>query len=566
MPNIVCPKDLKQIKDKGTTCPQCGVPVTNSLPPQLGKDIIADAQTETAGHKIRWFVERSFSATLLIIRALGFACAIYMLAVLFILVFLTRYAEKRHLPIDMVLDGTFRTPESNQILLLGTLICAPICIFYIVHIILKYRKSSVGNHFKHISVSALLIGISYFVSTWYVREMEQSLTRAVMINLPKSTLDKILHPAPLLPSSNLLLNAAASNLLAYAGPLPDGTVKDSRAKMSLYITSIPYTNFFSTTLRTNEPNGKPAEMVEEEALALYFKKQYEQGERVALKALEITETTTRTNSTLLVSPLNTLSQMYRAQNKYQEAELCLLKALSIIESTMTRSRNKKVYLSPRVDVEALRSTDSDWLNARQVIIGNLIHLYTSQAKHERAVEFAKKELEFNETIIGYGTDTSKCLHRLAELYRLQGNYVSAEPLYHRALTMNNETECLMVEYICADLDALVDIYVKRKDYILAETFCRKSLIICEKYSYTFDAMVVWEHIENLAKLYKMQNKFKQAETLCTRVLQLYEQNLGVKDPKVASILKEMAEICRQTGRDKEAVLLMKRADRINTQK
>ena len=69
-------------------------------------------------------------------------------------------------------------------------------------------------------------------------------------------------------------------------------------------------------------------------------------------------------------------------------------------------------------------------------------------------------------------------------------------------------------------------------------------------------------LNNLAELYRTQGDYAKAEPLYKRSLAIQEKVLGPDHPNVAVSLENMAVLYRATKRDKEALALEKRAERI----
>ncbi len=101
------------------------------------------------------------------------------------------------------------------------------------------------------------------------------------------------------------------------------------------------------------------------------------------------------------------------------------------------------------------------------------------------------------------------LNNLAELYREQGKYTEAEPLFRRALYIREQQ--LGPEH-------------PRVAYPLS----------------------------GLAYLYFLQGKYAEAEPLFRRALRIREQQLGSEHPDVASTLNRLANLYREQGKYVEA--------------
>ena len=116
---------------------------------------------------------------------------------------------------------------------------------------------------------------------------------------------------------------------------------------------------------------------------------------------------------------------------------------------------------------------------------------------------------------------STSLYSLAEVYRVQGRYAAAEPLYMRALAI--DAKALGTEHP--------------------------------------DVATV---LNNLALLYDAEGKYTEAEPLYQRSLAIWEKALGRDHPHVAQSLENYATLLRETGRDAEATKMEARAASIRT--
>ena len=111
------------------------------------------------------------------------------------------------------------------------------------------------------------------------------------------------------------------------------------------------------------------------------------------------------------------------------------------------------------------------------------------------------------------------LNNLAELYRAQGKYAQAEPLYQRALAIWEKALGPEHPNVAAGLS-------------------------------------------NLAGLYDAQGKYAQAEPLYQRALAIREKALGPEHPNVATVLENYAALLHKLNRDAEADKMEARAQAI----
>ena len=115
------------------------------------------------------------------------------------------------------------------------------------------------------------------------------------------------------------------------------------------------------------------------------------------------------------------------------------------------------------------------------------------------------------------------LNNLAWLYRLQGKYAEAEPLYQRSLAIREKA-----------------LGPEHPD--------------------------VAQSLNNLALLYKAQGKHAEAEPLDQRALGIYEKALGPEHPDVATSLNNLAGLYHAQGKHAEAKDMEERAKAIRAKR
>jgi len=120
-----------------------------------------------------------------------------------------------------------------------------------------------------------------------------------------------------------------------------------------------------------------------------------------------------------------------------------------------------------------------------------------------------------------GGSVAKSLNNLAALYHDQGKYAEAEPLYQRAMRIDEKAFGPDHPGLATDLN-------------------------------------------NLAELYRVQGRYAEAEPLYKRSLAIKEKSLGPEHPDVATSLENYADLLRETERVKEAEELETRAHAIRT--
>ena len=143
------------------------------------------------------------------------------------------------------------------------------------------------------------------------------------------------------------------------------------------------------------------------------------------------------------------------------------------------------------------------------------------------------------------------MNNLAELYRSQGRYSEAEPLYQEALRFKKKQFGQEHPTVLALLNNIAVLYKDWGRYSEAEKFCNQSLQLRkkklgEKHPDTLTS------INNLAAIYENQGRYNEAETYYRQALMLRKKVLGAEHPDTLSSMGNLARIYQAQGRYKEA--------------
>lgn len=155
-------------------------------------------------------------------------------------------------------------------------------------------------------------------------------------------------------------------------------------------------------------------------------------------------------------------------------------------------------------------------------------------------------------------DSATALNNSAVALQLGGNYLAAEPLYRRALTIVEKQLGLEHPNVAASLNNLASLLHAQGKYSEAEPLFRHALAIGEK-QLGPEHPDVATNLNNLASLLQAQGKYIEAEPLYRRALKINEKQLGPEHPSVAQSLNNLASLLRAQGRYSEAELLFHRA-------
>jgi tetratricopeptide (TPR) repeat protein/transcriptional regulator with XRE-family HTH domain len=231
-----------------------------------------------------------------------------------------------------------------------------------------------------------------------------------------------------------------------------------------------------------------------------------------------------------------------AHARYQQAELLLLRALSI---------RRQILEANHPDI------------ART--LNDLGELYFHQGKYREAEPLLQEALAIREQVLGgEHPDVAQTLYILASLYRAQGAYVKAEPFYLRALHIRETTLGVDHPLVAESYHGLAKLYHSQENYQQAEKFCKQSLHIQEQRLGDSHPMLA-STFSMLAKIYQGQNKLDQAKEMNMRALRIRESISGTDHPHVAIIINNLVEIYHAEGNYREAEPLIARSLKIHEQ-
>ncbi|NOK71001.1 MAG: tetratricopeptide repeat protein [Chloroflexi bacterium AL-N10] len=268
-----------------------------------------------------------------------------------------------------------------------------------------------------------------------------------------------------------------------------------------------------------------------------LRKQGKQTEAVSLLKKSITEQeqTVGKNHPNIAFLENQLGEVYFDQANYQQAEVSLQKAQSILE----KNNNLDNQLGA-------------------TILNNLGLLYYSQGKYSQTESPLLRALNILETTKGENSLLiASTLNYLADLYRAQGNYPQAESYYQRNLTIIKNNLGAEHPVVAVSLNDLGSLYSQQEQYDKAEPILQQALAISEKDNK--ESSLVAASLNNLAALYSEQKRYQEAEPLLERALSILEKNYGSNHPDVGSSLNNLATLYSEQGKYQEAEPLLIRA-------
>ncbi len=160
-------------------------------------------------------------------------------------------------------------------------------------------------------------------------------------------------------------------------------------------------------------------------------------------------------------------------------------------------------------------------------------------------------------------DVAFVLNNLALLYRSQGRYAEAEPLFRRSLEIGEKAMGPDHPDVAATLSNLAGLYKSEGRYAEAEPLYQRSFKIAEK-TLGPDHPDVAATLNNLALLYQSQRRYAEAEPRYKRALEILEKSFGMIHPNIASLLENVAALYGKMDKKEEAERHLARAREIRS--
>jgi len=159
---------------------------------------------------------------------------------------------------------------------------------------------------------------------------------------------------------------------------------------------------------------------------------------------------------------------------------------------------------------------------------------------------------------GITDPTARLLNQLGLLRATKGLWHEAEPMYRRALAIDEQTYGVHHPNVAKHLGNLAALLQATDRFTEAEQLTRRVLAIFEQ-SFGPNHADVGTTLSNLAALLHTTNRLAEAEPLMHRALAIHEASYGPKHPKVASDLNNLATLLADTNRFAEAESMFGRA-------
>lgn len=153
------------------------------------------------------------------------------------------------------------------------------------------------------------------------------------------------------------------------------------------------------------------------------------------------------------------------------------------------------------------------------------------------------------------------LNDLGVLYGMQNRDIEAEPLFERALVINEKAFGRQHPSVVLGLQNLSVIYASRNKFSKAHKAARESLEI-SLHLFGMSHPRIGSTCRTLATVYALEGKYEEAERFAEQSIAIFENTLGEHHQETAQSLEMMVRLMWTTHREREAQRLEARLNTI----
>ncbi|MDX2108038.1 MAG: tetratricopeptide repeat protein [Candidatus Melainabacteria bacterium] len=288
---------------------------------------------------------------------------------------------------------------------------------------------------------------------------------------------------------------------------------------------------------TKDGNETPSSLTNL-ARVLREQQKFEEADPLLRKAVKLVEASPEPHDKELIVALNNLAMVQREQANFDEA-LAIYKKVEPLQAKIGASDTEK--LSMETNFGVVLDTIGNYDEARP-------HLEKALALCEKVDGVASKN---------YAT----CLYNLKELFLHMDDYANAEIYMKKVLEIHKAQNGANDAEVGRDLNELALIYRQGGKISESEPTFKDAIAISEKGG---DATAgdLSVDLNNLARLYRQQGRYADAEPLYKKSLSIKERLYGADDSQVAATLRNYANLLEDMGRANEAKEMNSRARKI----
>ena len=274
-----------------------------------------------------------------------------------------------------------------------------------------------------------------------------------------------------------------------------------------------------------------------------------------------------------VNLLNLLAVLYNKTNNYTKAIPLYLESIQ----TARLEKNWSIYLNSLIDIAHVYINLDDYPKAEfylvqaykfirknaeasellqyAILMTDLANVYFEEADYGKAEPLYLKALEINDNALNnYHPSLALSLTNLGKLYFTIGNYSKAEPLYLRAYKIRVKILSRKDVDFCSTLDDLGDLYFNMGDSAKAAKYYFEAFDI-RRTSLGEQSMQLAASLSRLGKMYTASGDYERAKPLILQALEIKRNIIGENNRDYAKTLESLALLYFSMGNYEKAEIL-----------
>lgn len=229
--------------------------------------------------------------------------------------------------------------------------------------------------------------------------------------------------------------------------------------------------------------------------------------------------------------------------------------LKVRDNLFMKSSCTKTFLYPILLFSALSIGTLNSVSLASQAVFN--ELSNEAIEHYKKGRYKNAEAKFIEAIEEAGKSTAKDdnlyvgLSNLAGMYKMQSKYALAEPIYRRAMLIQQRDFGPNDLKVAVATDNYCDILMRREKYKDAEEHYRKNLALRQN-KLPADDCDIGKNMVNLAEALEELKNYDEAAALYRKGIPIMQEKLGPNDLSVAKALNNFGTLYRKQGRMEQA--------------
>ena len=314
------------------------------------------------------------------------------------------------------------------------------------------------------------------------------------------------------------------------------------------------------------------------AVVLAREAKYGQAEALYKQSLSVNERQLGPEHPDVAANLENLADLYRQEERYGEAERLSRRGIDIDDKAFgpldpqtancldtlaeilhAEGQDDKALLAYQL-VRGIDEKEMAWERPEDVAmtLNGMAEVYRAQGKYSDAGPLYDQASGILETKLGPAHPAmAVVLNNEGLLYGAEGDADKAERLYKRSLEIEKSTLGPEHPAVAISLDNLAELYRANHRYSEAEPLYKKAIAIAELKEP--GQVVTTRYLGHLAFLYLGQGKLAGSERLYRRALAIAQSRMRPDDPELAVDLDNLGLVYREEKKYADAEPLMKRA-------